>query len=651
MKPLPSLPHCLLLLLLTSCSAEPASTWQVRTLVNGQLVKLAKVSPTADTPRKGWQPEGLAVSAEGLVYFSDRENHRVLSITPTGVVQEFAGNGEAGDQEGTSDKARLRNPAGLALGSEGQLYLADSGNHVLREISATGEVKTLALSRQIDLKTPFSVLAGPNKSLYVADSASGRIFYLTERVQQVLQTAPTLLPEALAPLAPLAPNAQGHLLYADLQGLWQLEKNETRTLLRRHDSQLRRVRSLISDGKNGYFLSDPYLHRVLHWVPGGPLEAIAGGPDAGNKDGKGDEARFAFPGSLAKGPAGELYLADTRNNRICKLTPNAQGRYLVSTLARSGTQGFGERRAGEDLSLPHGVLYDARSHNYVVSDYLHNRLFKISAEGIATPWFEPTETNGEPLVLPAGLAQGPDGSIYVSGSGRHRIHKISPEGKISVLAGSGKVGFKDGKGKEAQFYLPFGLAVGPDNAVYVADQGNHAIRKIASDGTVSTLAGNGEAGWRDALGSAARFNKPSGLALHPDGSLWVADSWNHRLRRITPQGQVSTALGDKVPGQAGFEPERDHENSLYVPEGLAINASGEVFIADSWNHRIRKWEPKTSRLLTLAGSGKYLNFGGGYADGPGRDALFSQPKGVALGPQGQVLVADTGNHRIRVLEP
>lgn len=638
-------PTLFCLLLLASCRAEPQSDWQVRTVVNGQFLKLAKSSPTADMPRKGWQPEGLAVSAEGLVYVSDRENHRILRITPTGVVQEHAGNGEAGEQDGIGDKARFRNPAGLSLGSDGQLYLADSGNHVLRQISANGEVKTVALSRQIEFKTPFSVLAGPDKSLYVADSASGRIFSLTDQLKQVLQTAPTLLPEALAPASP------GRLLYADLQGLWRLEQNASRTLLRRHDSQLLRVRSLISDGKNGYFLSDPYLHRVLHWVPGAALEVIAGGPDAGQKDGKPEEARFAFPGSLAQGPAGELYLADTRNNRICKLTPNAQGKYQVSTLARSGTQGFGERRAGEDLSLPHGVIYDSRTQTYIVSDYLHNRLFKISAEGIATPWFEPSETHGEPLVLPAGLAQGPDGSIYVSGSGRHRIHKISPEGKISVLAGSGQVGFKDGKGKAAQFYLPFGLAVGPDNSVYVADQGNHAIRKIASDGTVTTLAGNGESGWQDAQGSAARFNKPSGVALHPDGSLWVADSWNHLIRKITPQGQVSTAVGEKVPGQADFDPQKDQQNSLYVPEGLVINAAGEVYIADSWNHRIRKWDPQTSRLQSLAGNGKFLNFGAGFADGRGQVAHFSQPKGVGLGPQGQVLVADTGNNRIRIMEP
>ncbi|MGE3728034.1 MAG: hypothetical protein AB7I41_20935, partial [Candidatus Sericytochromatia bacterium] len=217
--------------------------------------------------------------------------------------------------------------------------------------------------------------------------------------------------------------------------------------------------------------------------------------------------------------------------------------------------------------------------------------------------------------------------------------------------GSGQVGLKDGKGKAAQFYLPFGLAVGPDNTVYVADQGNHAIRKIAPDGSVTTLAGNGEAGWRDAIGPAARLNKPSGVALHPDGSLWVADSWNHRIRKISPTGHVSTVVGEKVPGQPDFEPQRDHLNSLYVPEGLTINPLGEVFIADSWNHRIRKWSPQTSRLQTLAGNGKYLNFGGGFADGRGPDAYFSQPKGIALGPQGQLLVADTGNHRIRILEP
>lgn len=633
-----------LALLLLGCRSEPPG-WHVKTLVNGQMVKLAKSAPEAAVPRKGWQPEGLVVSEDGMVYFSDRENHRIMRVTPTGVIQEWAGNGDAGDLDGIADKARFRNPAGLAWGPDGQLFVADSGNRILRQISSLSEVSTVGLSRQIELRTPISVITSPNKTIYLADSASGRAYALSEQVKQVLQTAPQLLPEALAT------DAQGRLIYSDLQGIWRLENDGKRSLLRRHDSQLRRVRSMIFDGTKGFFLSDPYLHRVVYWEPGGPLTVIAGNGEAGHKDGLGEVARFSFPGSLALGPAGEVYLADTRNHRICKLSPNAKGQYVVSTLARSGTQGFGERRSGEDLSLPHGVLYDARSGHYLVSDYLHHRLLKVNEAGVATPWFEPADTQGEPMVLPAGLAQGPDGAVYVSASGRHRIHKISPEGKISVLAGSGQVGFKDGKGKAAQFYLPFGLAVDEQNNVYVADQGNHAIRRIAPDGTVITLAGYPEAGWQDGLGAVARFNKPSGLALHPDGSVWVADSWNHRLRRITPEGQVSTPELGPVPGQSGFEPVRDQENSLYVPEGLAINAGGEVFIADSWNHRIRKYLPETRRLLTLAGNGKYLNFGGGYADGQGRNAYFSQPKAVALGPKGQVLVADTGNHRIRIMEP
>jgi sugar lactone lactonase YvrE len=634
----------LILLSLFACS-QATENLNVHTLVNGQALKLEKVSALAEIPRKGWQPDGLVVTQTGLIFFTDRENHRVMRLTPTGVLQVLAGNGEAGEVDGQGEAARFDHPTGLSLAANGELYLADTGNQRVRKLTQEGEVSTVQLSRQVDFLAPEALLIGQDQTLYISDGPSGRLFSLQDSVKKIMQTAPSLVPEALA----LTPS--GQLIFADLQGIWLIESSGERSLLRANDSELRRVRGLTTDGNKGYYLSDAYLHRVLYWRPGAALEVLAGGPDAGDQDGDGHKARFSFPGALARGPAGELYLADSRNNRICKLQRDSKGHIQVSTLARSGSQGFGERRDGEDLSLPHGVLYDARQNLYIVSDYLHHRLLKISPDGVATPWLEPKQIEGEPIVLPAGLAQAADGTVFVSGSGRHRIHKITPDGKVTVLAGSGKVGFNDGKGSEASFYLPFGLAVGPDNTVYVADQGNHAIRKISPDGRVTTLAGNGSADWRDGLGRAARFNKPSGIAMHPDGSIWVADSWNHRLRRISPQGQVSTVLGDKVPGQVGFDPDRDFEQSLYVPEGLAINAEGEVFIADSWNHRIRKWEPASKRFITLAGNGRYLNFGAGFADARGYDARFSQPKGVALGPNGSLIVADTGNNRIRILEP
>ncbi|PIQ24538.1 hypothetical protein COW36_11005 [bacterium (Candidatus Blackallbacteria) CG17_big_fil_post_rev_8_21_14_2_50_48_46] len=630
----------LLSLLFCSCTQELPGR-RVRSLADGAHLKFEESFQRAVEPQKAWRPGGLAVSQEGLVFLSDLENNRILRITPTGVIQVFAGDGEEGDRDGAALTARFKKPRDLVFDREGQLWVADSGNQKIKRISPTGQVSTYPWPEALKHITPHELLFDARGQFYVMDSLKGELFNASQN-QKLIQTGPNQLPRALAN------TASGELFYADLEGIWKLNLDSTRTLARRVDSSLRRVGDLISDQASGFYLTDLYFHRLLHWQADTGLEQIAGGPSAGDKEGAG--ALFSFPEALALGSGGEIYLADTRNQRICKIEKAQAKDWKVSTFARNGTQGFGERKDDQDLSLPHGLVFDERSQNLIVSDYLHHRLLKISLKGEALPWFEPKDTQGEPLVLPAGLAMGSDHSLYISGSGRHRIHKISPEGKLSVLAGSGQAGLKDGLGKEAQFYLPFGIAVGPDQSVYVIEQGNHTLRKISPAGEVSTLAGDGTAGLRDGRGQQAQFNHPSGLAWHPEGYLLVADAWNHAIRRVTLQGEVSTVLGGIQPGQKPYSAQEVLEKGLYVPEGIVVSPAGEVYIADSWNHRIGKWKAP-GKFEVIAGKGRYLNFGAGFADALGEQARFSQPKALALGPQGALFIADTANNRIRWIEP
>lgn len=622
-------------LCLSACLTE--SGLQVRTLVDGRNLTLKTQSQTV--PRKGWQPGGLAVGQEGQIYVSDVENHRILHITATGVVTVLTGSGQAGWQDGPAEQARFERPQDLLLTPQGGLLVADTGNRCLRHISPQGQVSTLKTTADLKLQGPQSLALGNHSELFLSDAPSSRILAVGQTPALRVQLPPGVLPSSLHI------DDHGQLLWADLQGIWRLNPAGQREWLLPLQRELQRIGDFLSDGQGGYFITDAYLHRLVHWQPGKPLRIIAGGPLPGHHDGPGPSARFHFPTALARGPAGEIYLADTRNSRICRVRIQAAGPAEVSTLARSGTQGFGERPNQEDLSLPHGIVYDPRQDAMLVSDYLHHRLMRIQRDGQALPWLTPEALPGEPLVLPAGLALGPDGSLYISSSGRHRIHKVSPSGKIQILAGEGRPGFKDGQGKAAAFYLPFGLAVGPDHTVYVADQGNHAIRAISPEGHVRTLAGNGQAGAQEGKGADARFYYPSGIAWHPQGYLLVADSWNHRICKLTLDGQVSTLIGSP----ASLHP-LEVEDGLYVPEGLAVTPAGEVLIADSWNHRIRAWKPG-SGLRTLAGSGRFWSFNQGFMDGRGAQARFNQPKALSLGPEGSLLVADTGNHSIRILTP
>lgn len=211
-------------------------------------------------------------------------------------------------------------------------------------------------------------------------------------------------------------------------------------------------------------------------------------------------------------------------------------------------------------------------------------------------------------------------------------------------AGDGAPGFRDDPSRtRAAFADPFGVAVAPDQTIYVTDSGdNNRIRKISPDGQVQTFAGNGQEAFADGPASEASFNTPSGLAIDASGNLYVADTGNNRIRKITRQGMVSTIAGD---GTAGYADGPAAQAQFNGPIGVAVNQAGDVFVADSYNDRVRLIS-RNGQVTTLAGAK-----GPGYADGDSNAATFDTPCAVAVAPDGSVIVADTGNRRLRRIAP
>ena len=324
----------------------------------------------------------------------------------------------------------------------------------------------------------------------------------------------------------------------------------------------------------------------------GNVTTLAGNGTRGFADGPGNTAQFNNPYGVAFAPNGNIYVADTYNQRI-RVTNPTTGQ--VTTLAGTGTEGFAD-----------GPGTNARF-NY-----------------------------------PTGVAVAPNGNIYVADQGNQRIRAINPTtGQVTTLAGTGTPGFADGPGNTAQFDYPTGVAVAPNGTVYVADQENQRIRAInPTTGQVTTLAGTGTEGFADGPGTNAQFNNPYGVAVAPNGTVYVADQENQRIRAINPTtGQVTTLAGSS----AGFADGPGNTAQFLYPQGVAVAPNGTVYVGDTGNNRIRAINPTTGRVTTLAGSTA------GFADGTGTNAQFNFPYGVAVAPNGTIYVADWFNHRIRTI--
>ena len=312
-------------------------------------------------------------------------------------------------------------------------------------------------------------------------------------------------------------------------------------------------------------------------------------------------AQLNAPVGVALDPAGNLYIAERENHRIRKVTPGG----VISTYAGTGTQGF----SGDG--------------------------------GPAT---------GAQLLGPGGVALDPAGNFYIADRNNDRIRRVSTDGTIATYAGSGSLGFSGDGGPATAARLNMslgGVALDSAGNLYIADLLNERIRKVSPVGTISTYAGNGGYGfWGDGGPGTAAQLRPRGMALDPAGNLYIADFGNSRVRKVTPGGTISTYAGTGTPGFAG-DGGPATAAQLSFPQGVALDSAGNLYIADSNNNRIRKVTPGGT-ISTYAGTGLQGFSGDG---GPAIDAQLWFPVGVALDSAGNLYIADQENQRIRKVTP
>jgi hypothetical protein len=327
------------------------------------------------------------------------------------------------------------------------------------------------------------------------------------------------------------------------------------------------------------------------------------------------------------------------NAPIASPSPARGGTILVSTVAGSTVGSADGSGAAAQFNGPVGIAVDAAG-NLFVADYNNHRIRQVARSGAVTTLAGSASgyTDGTGAAAqfswPWGIALDARGNLLVGDKGNYRLRKVTPTGSVTTVAGSTR-GNVDGTGTAAKFDFPRGLALDAGGNVFVADASNHRIRKVTPAGEVTTVAGSAQ-GYMDGAGSVAQFNNPAAIALRGDGNLLVADTFNHRIRKVTPTGEVTTLAGST----RGYADGTGAAAQFNLPYSIALDAAGNLFVADASNHRIRKVTP-TGEVTTVAGSTQ------GYADGAGAVAQFNSPAAIALDGDGNLFVSDTENQRIR----
>ena len=313
----------------------------------------------------------------------------------------------------------------------------------------------------------------------------------------------------------------------------------------------------------------------------------------------------------------------------------------VFTVAGDGVAGAADGPAAATrFSDLFGVAVDAAGTIYLADGGRNNRIRKIDRAGVSTTLAGGAEGFADgagaaaAFNTPSGIALDGAGNLYVADTGNNAIRKVAPDGMVSTLAGGGAPGFRDGKGAQARFNGPLGVALGPDGNVYVADTYNDRIRRIAPDGQVTTLAGGALPGERDGAALDARFDTPCALVLDRRGQIFIADTQNHAIRKLGLDGRVSTV--------ARADPER-RDDPLRRPVGLALTHEGFLYIASGARGRVLQMSP-AGQVVALRDADRPASPGNG--DGALR---LAQPRGIALAPDGALYVADAATFRLHRL--
>jgi uncharacterized protein (TIGR03437 family) len=593
-------------------------------------------------------PSGIAVDRNGNVYVADSLNHRVRRIAHDGIIATIAGTGIAGysGDGGPADQAALNSPARLALDAAGaNLFILDYQNNVVRRVDAQGRIATVAghknsvanpengIATNATLSNPGQIIVDSAGNLYIADTNNNRILKVTGATAANLATTPARVTTILsnqninASIAAPSPALDGP------SGL-----------------------ALASDGT--LYFSDRFNNMIRALTPANTVALVAGTGEYGGDDGAARSATFRHPFGLAIDSQQNLFIADFGSESIRKLTLGNVSRFAGNARFRAVDEPVSARSAY--LSVPDYAALDSDGNLYI-TDTGNARVVKVSPSNsivtVAGPKkdlsFADKKCATEPfsflIDFPSGIAVDSTRTPYFADYGINRIYKLLPDGQRCTVAGSGqKLVTGSTNAADAQLSTIFGIAFDSRNNLYIAQPDDNRVLRLTfgATPTIAPFAGSGKAGYSGDGGQAANatLNGPHGLAFDAAGNLYIADRYNHVIRKVTADGIISTVAGN---GQGGFAGDGGAATlaRLFQPQGVAVDGTGNIFIADTENNRVRGVS-RTGIITTVAGTGDAGFFGDG---GLPTSATLNYPTAVAVRPDGTVLIVDQKNDRIRTI--
>lgn len=529
-----------------------------------------------------------------------------------------------GNADGVGTAARFFSPYGMVGTTTGVIFVCDSNNYTIRRIAADGTVTTLAgVAGQrggvngIGSAARFAFPTGialVNGALYVTDAGNHSIRRVTS--SGVVTT--------FAGRNGFSGSADGNGSSATFNFPTAIDYDESGNI----------------------FVADTENHTIRKITPDGEVSVFIGQPGiAGSVDGTGRAARLNRPGGLYVTSSGVMYVSDTYNHTIRRVTPEG----VVTTVAGlAGVSGaVNATGSAARFRYPRGIVAYT-SGTVLVADQTHT-IRQVSADGTVSTYAGRADVQGSRdgdradarFYVPIGLAFLPDG-VAVADNANNSVRKITvPGGGVTTIAGSpGNFGRQDGVGTEARFNYPSGVAVHSSGDVYIADSRGNTIRRISPTGEVVQVAGGAGDAYTDGPAGAVSLNYPHGLAVAPDRTVYFCEQQRHTIRVLRPDGSVSTLAGAE--GIPGAGDSAGTNARFYFPSGIALDSDGNLYIADTYNHVIRRIAAGTNVVTTFAGA--YIP---GSTDGTGTNARFNFPRGIAVDAEGNILVADTSNHTIR----